>query len=1048
MAVIGALSVKLGLVTVEWDQATAKAKQQAKDLQKAINNLTGDFKSLGGILQSLGGATGLGGLGFAALTQQTLEFANATQDLAKGFEISVAKVLQFKDAIKTSGGNAEGASKMLSTLFTKIEEAQSGNEAAISQFERLGITFEELKNLKPEDAINRIFNALNEQSLSTYQRVKLVKEMLGKQGIGLAIDEVAAKLNMSVEAYRKNEAAIKKLGDVSDNLKTSMDNLKLAFADVISPFTTGDGLVKVESFKAALYAIGSVYLIGQLMKVYEVFMLIRAALAANAAITASLTAMGGYKGLALAAVGFTTYKGAQALFGDESSNTVSREATGKLEDARPEEEKSADLDANRKDLTALQAKISLQNQLAAIERQQGELKIDALTKDKHAIDLRTIELALETQLATIANARAQALSKENLSEAQRALIEKEYNAEANKARSKSAQEKALLNAQNEIAVKQLQQQTTTLKENLSIQSKELLLKLNLIGADEKVAALAQLDMEIANERLQKENQFASDKTKSGQTAAERNATALRHSMEISALEEKQRLKAEIINKTYQDRLDLMQRGIAFQNSMQNLDISAMTLEVDRNKMRNADLRLAQEDIQLKQKVLELNKQLTDARINMGKGEAYNLEEKRIQAEIIAQQTLSMGRKQIIRDEDTQNKKVQKAQLLALAEELQLQQQASTLKLNNIGIDEKIAALEEVRMSAAHERSRLENQYTQDKLRSLQTEEDLANLQNKHALELRSINDKEKIDSQIISKNYEKKLNLMKQANIFQNNSLALNSEAMILELIQYTMADDAIKLAQEKIQHKRNLLELEKQLANAAQMGKGEAYDAEINSIQNLIANENLLHEARIQNIRNEEERRTMFSSGFHAAARQFAADAENYGKLGADMFGAAIGNMNSAIDNFVRTGKFNFKDFAKSIIQDIMAMILKFQAMQIVMMGMRAMGFGGFGGGNAVPLPDMSGVAVAAAGGEIDGPTIVGENGPELFIPQRRGTVIPNMQASSYMGGQPSVVYNGPYIQNMNAIDTQSATQFLSKNKSAVWSANQSAQRSLPVSK
>jgi hypothetical protein len=50
-------------------------------------------------------------------------------------------------------------------------------------------------------------------------------------------------------------------------------------------------------------------------------------------------------------------------------------------------------------------------------------------------------------------------------------------------------------------------------------------------------------------------------------------------------------------------------------------------------------------------------------------------------------------------------------------------------------------------------------------------------------------------------------------------------------------------------------------------------------------------------------------------------------------------------------------------------------------------------------------------------------------------------------MGGQ-VINYNGPIIQNMNAIDTQSGIAFLSKNKQAVWAANQSAQRSLPVSR
>jgi hypothetical protein len=102
-----------------------------------------------------------------------------------------------------------------------------------------------------------------------------------------------------------------------------------------------------------------------------------------------------------------------------------------------------------------------------------------------------------------------------------------------------------------------------------------------------------------------------------------------------------------------------------------------------------------------------------------------------------------------------------------------------------------------------------------------------------------------------------------------------------------------------------------------------------------------------------------------------------------------------------------------------------------------------------AAPGP-KTGVGFAATGGEIGGPTIVGENGPELFIPSGRGNVIPNNKLSDSLNpsAQPSVVYNGPYIENMSAIDTQSAAQFLAKNKMGVWSANQSANRSIPVNR
>jgi hypothetical protein len=80
--------------------------------------------------------------------------------------------------------------------------------------------------------------------------------------------------------------------------------------------------------------------------------------------------------------------------------------------------------------------------------------------------------------------------------------------------------------------------------------------------------------------------------------------------------------------------------------------------------------------------------------------------------------------------------------------------------------------------------------------------------------------------------------------------------------------------------------------------------------------------------------------------------------------------------------------------------------------------------------------------------PSIVGERGAELFVPRTAGTIIPNNQLSSMMGGQPQTVYNGTVIQNMSAIDTQSGVQFLAKNKNAIFAANQSAQRGLPQSR
>ena len=90
MATIGSLTVKLGLVTVEWDKATAKAKQDAKDLQKAFNNLGGNLSGLKNIFNTVGGAMGLSLAGIGALAHGAMALGDEVQDLSKGFGISIA----------------------------------------------------------------------------------------------------------------------------------------------------------------------------------------------------------------------------------------------------------------------------------------------------------------------------------------------------------------------------------------------------------------------------------------------------------------------------------------------------------------------------------------------------------------------------------------------------------------------------------------------------------------------------------------------------------------------------------------------------------------------------------------------------------------------------------------------------------------------------------------------------------------------------------------------------------------------------------------------
>ena len=250
------------------------------------------------------------------------------------------------------------------------------------------------------------------------------------------------------------------------------------------------------------------------------------------------------------------------------------------------------------------------------------------------------------------------------------------------------------------------------------------------------------------------------------------------------------------------------------------------------------------------------------------------------------------------------------------------------------------------------------------------------------------------------------------------------------ELVFLTENEKKLQLELFDIEQKRQLLILEKKM----------------NKFQ---ANEFAQSEKKraLEDYQIAQSQRT-FEFGWKKAFASYTESATNAAKLGEQAFVSVTQNLETALDRFVQTGKLSFSDLARSIIGDLIKIQLKAQATSLF--GKLVSSIFGGGGGYT---PGYSSLANApypkfADGGNISGPAIVGERGPELFVPRGSGTIIPNNKLGSMMGSQPQVVYNGPYIQNMSAIDTQSATQFLAKNKQAVWGANQSAQRSLPQSR
>ena len=93
-----------------------------------------------------------------------------------------------------------------------------------------------------------------------------------------------------------------------------------------------------------------------------------------------------------------------------------------------------------------------------------------------------------------------------------------------------------------------------------------------------------------------------------------------------------------------------------------------------------------------------------------------------------------------------------------------------------------------------------------------------------------------------------------------------------------------------------------------------------------------------------------------------------------------------------------SFKDFAKNIVSQIIATFLQMAVVNKILNSI--FGASGFNVSGYQDLPTMN--FGKAGGGTIQGgkPTLVGERGPEIFMPNTGGTIMNNMNSKNAMGG------------------------------------------------
>lgn len=223
---------------------------------------------------------------------------------------------------------------------------------------------------------------------------------------------------------------------------------------------------------------------------------------------------------------------------------------------------------------------------------------------------------------------------------------------------------------------------------------------------------------------------------------------------------------------------------------------------------------------------------------------------------------------------------------------------------------------------------------------------------------------------------------------------------------------------------------------------KNEINDINKQKIQNEIDTERARTQATLEGIEQrreaEQEAQRSSAAGFKKVFEEIAKSTSPY-QVAVDSLQSAFRSVDNALTEFVTKGKFNFKEFARSLLADIAMIIARALVMRAIL---SVLGF--FSPAAAASLGSMMGMAPiprAKGGPVLPGQAyLVGEKGPELAMFGRPGTIIPNNQLGMGGGGTTEVTYN------INAVDAASFRSLVARDPQFLYSVTEVGRRSNPA--
>jgi len=181
------------------EQTTEKGKKAGVDIGSAFGNIVKGAAAVGTAV--IGAASGLAA-GALSMINSTGQAADHIDKLSERTGINREELQRWEYAAKQSDMNIDSLTNGIKKFGSVMEDAKGGNEKAVASIEKLGLSYEELAQLTPEQQFDKVAVALADMEAGSERNV------IGNELLGKTYTEMIPMLNSGSEgiAALKQEA--------------------------------------------------------------------------------------------------------------------------------------------------------------------------------------------------------------------------------------------------------------------------------------------------------------------------------------------------------------------------------------------------------------------------------------------------------------------------------------------------------------------------------------------------------------------------------------------------------------------------------------------------------------------------------------------------------------------------------------------------------------------------------------------------------------------------------------------------------------------------